>query len=283
MKPIAIATWRFGVAACTETMKHLHAGANGMDAVESGIRVIEEDTSVETVGYGGAPNSDGIVELDAAMMWGPGRRLGGVASLRDIGEAISVARRVLENTPHCLLAGEGAKQFAIENGFKPRNMLTETSKKKWEQWKATGYMEESHDTVCVLAIDSNGDVCAGTSTSGIRYKLPGRVGDTPLCGGGLYCDNEIGAAASTGQGEDIMRYAMSFRVVEEMRRGVSPMEACRSTMLWAVTDDPRMRDRISCVMALNKAGEWGAAASKVGFSVAYGNSEDIKRIIIDPV
>lgn len=283
MRPVAIATWRFGVAACQETITQLLSGANGLDAVERGIRVIEEDPSVETVGYGGAPNSEGIVELDAAMMWGPGRKLGAVASVRDICEVISVARLVMEKTPHCLLAGEGARQFAIENGFKPRNMLTETSHDKWKVWKETGFAEESHDTVCVLAVDGNGDICAGTSTSGIRYKLPGRVGDSPLVGSGLYCDNEIGAAAATGQGEDIMRFAMSFRVVEEIRRGVHPMEACRSTMMWAVNDDPILRTRISCVMALNKAGEWGAAASKEGFSVTVGCADGLEKTIIDPV
>jgi isoaspartyl peptidase/L-asparaginase-like protein (Ntn-hydrolase superfamily) len=264
-------------------MKHLLSSAKALDAVERGIRVTEEDPEIDTVGYGGAPNADGIVELDAAMMWGPGRRLGAVASLRDIGEAISVARLVLENTPHCLLAGNGAREFAIANGFKPRNMLTEASKANWEEWKRTGIANESHDTVCVIAVDENGDICAGTSTSGIRYKMPGRVGDSPLVGCGLYCDNNIGAAVATGQGEDIMRFAMSFRIVEEMKRGTSPAEACRSTMLWAVTDDPRMRQRISCVMALDADGNWGAAASKEGFTVNVGTNEGVQAIEIDPV
>lgn len=264
-------------------MKQLLSGAKALDAVERGIRVTEEDTDVDTVGYGGAPNSEGIVELDAAMMLGPGRRLGAVAGLRDIGEAISVARRVLEDTPHCLLAGEGAKEFALANGFKPRNLLTEESRAKWEEWKRTGIKDPSHDTVCLLAIDNNNDICAGTSTSGLRYKMPGRVGDTPLVGCGLYCDNEIGAAAATGEGEDIMRFALSFRVVEEIRRGAKPAEACRMTMQWAVTDDPRMRSRISCVMALDKQGNWGAAASKEGFTVAIGTADGVELVSIEPV
>ncbi len=283
LRPVAIATWRFGKATCEEAMKHLLSGAKALDAVEKGIRITEEDPEVETVGYGGAPNSEGIVELDAAMMWGPGRRLGAVSGLKDICEAISVARLVMEETPHCLLTGEGARQFAIEKGFVPRKMLAEASRLKWEEWKRTGIADESHDTVCVVARDVNNDMCVGTSTSGIRYKLPGRVGDTPLVGSGLYCDNEIGGAAATGQGEDIMRFAMSFRVVEEMRRGESPMDACRSTMTWAVTDDPRMRTRISCVIALDKAGNWGAAASKEGFILAVGSENGVEMIKIDPV
>jgi N4-(beta-N-acetylglucosaminyl)-L-asparaginase len=283
LKPVAIATWRFGLATCEEAMKHLLSGATALDAVERGIRVTEDDPEIDTVGYGGAPNAEGIVELDAAIMWGPGRRLGAVSGLRDIAEAISVARLVLENTPHCLLTGIGARDFAIANGFKPRNMLTPESKARWEEWKKTGIANESHDTVCVLALDKNGDLCAGTSTSGIRYKMPGRVGDSPLVGCGLYCDNAVGAAAATGQGEDIMRYAMSFRIVEEMRRGHSPMEACRNTMEWAVTDDPRMRNRISCVIALGKDGQWGAAASKKGFTVATGGTDEVQQLEIDPV
>ena len=283
MRPAAIATWPFGLAACEETVRILLSGANALDAVERGVRVTEDDPEVESVGYGGAPNCEGIVELDAAIMWGPGRRYGAVAGLRDIAEAVSVARLVMERTEHCLLVGESARQFAIDNGFVPRNLLTERSRQKWEEWKRTKAADLAHDTVCVLALDVGGDLCAGTSTSGIRYKLPGRVGDTPLVGCGLYCDNEIGAAAATGIGEDIMRYAMSFRIVEEMRRGAGPQAACRSTIEWAVFDDPRLRDRLIGVIALDPSGRWGAAATREGFSVAVGSAKRVEMTAVAPV
>lgn len=274
MKPAVIATWRFGRHACEETLKNLLSGENALDSVVRGVRVTEDDPTVDTVGYGGAPNADGIVELDAAVMWGPGRHLGAVAGLHDIKEAISVARVVMEETPHCVLVGQSARQFALDHGFTPSNLLTEYSRERWEEWKRTGIGDEAHDTVCVLGVDQDGDICAGTSTSGLRYKLPGRVGDTPFPGCGLYCDNEVGAAAGTGIGEDIMRYAMSFRIVEEMRRGVDPMEACRSTIKWAVEDDERVGKRLSAVIAITKDGRWGAAATQTGFTANFGDEEN---------
>ena len=283
MRPAAIATWTFGLGACEEAVRNLRAGTNALDAVERGIRVVEDDPEVESVGFGGAPNADGVVELDAAVMWGPGRRCGAVAGLRDIREAISVARLVMERTPHCLLVGEGARRFALDHGFAAQELLTEGSRSKWEEWKRAGACEESHDTICVLGLDLNGDLCAGTSTSGIRYKLAGRVGDTPLVGCGLYCDNEVGAVAATGPGEDIVRYAMSFRIVEEMRRGVEPALACRSTIEWAIFDDPRLRDRLIGVIALDPAGRWGAAASREGFSAAVGDKAGVELVPVAPV
>lgn len=266
--PVAIATWRFGLGACQETFRCLSAGESAIDAIERGIRVTEEDPEVASVGYGGRPNAEGIVELDAAIMLGPGRKYGSVAGLRDIGEAISVARLVMERTPHSLLVGEGARQFAIEQGFAPRDLLTEERKAEWLEWKKSGgAIEPSHDTVCVLALDQSGSLCAGTSTSGTRYKLPGRVGDSPLIGCGLYCDQEIGAAAATGIGENIMRYVMSFRIVEDMRRGSSPQEACMSTMKWMLSENPELSSQKPYgVIALDASGMWGAAGSREGFT-----------------
>ncbi|MCE5198730.1 MAG: N(4)-(beta-N-acetylglucosaminyl)-L-asparaginase [Armatimonadota bacterium] len=283
MRPAVIVTWDFGLQACEEAISAMKSGVNALDAVERGIRLVEDDTSVDSVGYGGAPNSEGIVELDAAVMWGPDRSFGAVAGLRDIREAVSVARLVMEQTPHSLLVGEGALQFAIEKGFTRKKMLTDKSLAEWEKWKQDGACKESHDTVCVLALDLDGNICVGTSTSGTRFKLPGRVGDTPIIGSGFYCDNEVGAAAATGLGESIMRYSMSFRIVEEMRRGIDPTSACRSTLEWALKDDPSLRKNVIGLIALNASGQRGAAACQDGFSVASGDDEHIGLVKIEPV
>jgi len=278
--PAAIATWRFGLAACRETCESLKSGAAALDAVERGIRVVEDDPAAATVGYGGAPNSEGIVELDAAVMMGSDRRYGAVAALRDIAEAVSVARRVMEQSPHNLLVGDGARRFALQQGFRPRQLLTAERRSEWQEWRRTRTPQgPSHDTVCVIALDRSGTLCVGASTSGTRYKLPGRVGDTPLIGCGLYCDQRIGAAAATGPGEYIMRCVMSFRVVEEMRRGASPEEACRSVLAWALSELPGIRDAETLgVIALDPSGRWGASATREGFCAAVGADERVDLV-----
>ncbi len=281
-KIAAVSTWWFGLNACQRTVEELKQGANALDAVERGIRIVEDDPTVRSVGYGGAPNCEGIVELDAGIMWGPTRRLGAVAGLRDIKEAISVARLVMEKTPHHVLVGVGAREFAIKMGFQPQPMLTDEAKALWEDWKKHPIEDDSHDTVCVLALDHDGNLCAGVSTSGIKFTLPGRVGDSPLIGNGFYCDQKAGAAAATGHGEAIMRYCMSFRVVEEMRRGATPMEACQSTIRWAITDDPSLRDRRSAVIALSPTGEWGSASTQEDFPCAVGGETGCELIQIGP-
>ncbi len=282
-RPFAIVTWPFGLRACELIMRDLSAGESALDSVEAGIRLVEDALEVDTVGLGGLPNSDGVVELDAGIMCGPGRRTGAVAGLRGIKEAISVARKVMEATPHCLLVGEGARDFAIEHGFAPTELLTLEARKKWQEWKLRHRAEDTHDTVCAIALDKRGDICVGTSTSGIAFKLPGRVGDTPLIGCGFYCDNAVGGAAATGVGESIMRYAMSFRIVDAMRRGASPLDACESTMAWAIKDDPRLLDVSVNVIAMNKDGEFGAAASREGFTAAKGNSDGVMLSEVGPV
>lgn len=284
MKPAAIATWKFGRGGCEKLYQELREGASALDAVEHGIRVTEEDTSVGSVGVGGTPNTAGIVELDAAIMWGPGKKYGAVAGMRDIGEAVSVARKVMEQTRHCIFVGDCAKQFAIEQGFKPRNILTPEAEARWKEWLKTREPVLSHDTVCMLGLDTDGNMCAGTSTSGIKFKMPGRVGDSPLVGCGLYCDNAVGAAAATGPGEDIMRYAMSFRIVEQMRAGATPEEACRSTVAWALSEEPRIREgSVLGVIALNANGEWGASANKEGFHVCVpSESGEVIILPVDP-
>lgn len=283
MKPAAIVTWDFGIRACEATINAMRSGINALDAIERGIRIIEDDTSVDSVGYGGAPNSEGIVELDAAVMWGPTRHFGAVAGLRGIREAVSVARLVMEQTPHSLLVGEGALQFALEKGFTRKEMLTDKSRLNWENWKRSRTEVKSHDTVCVLALDLDNNMCVGTSTSGTKYKMPGRVGDTPIIGSGYYCDNAVGAAAGTGHGESIMRYTMSSQIVEKMRQGLDPASACRATLEWAIQDDPSIREKEIGLIALDTSGQWGAAASIDGFSVGVGDKEHIELIKIEPV
>ena len=281
----AVATWHFGQAAVREGLAQLKSGKSALDAVECGIRVVELDPSESTVGFGGLPNAQGAVELDAAVMWGPGRRFGAVAALRGIAEAVSVARLVMERTNHCMLVGEGARRFAIAQGFKPRRMLTAKSRERWKEWlrrqqealaskqgpvehqKPLGG-EPSHDTIGMVAVDRDGNVCAGTSTSGFAFKMPGRVGDSPLIGSGLYADNKIGGAVATGLGERILRYCMSFRVVDLIGEGLHPQDACEAVVRFMVEDDSTNLDEQEAVLALDLKGRVGAASTKPGFQVA---------------
>jgi len=229
--PAAIATWSFGVAAVEGAGQVLAVGGDALDAVERGIRVVESDPDEHSVGYGGWPNAEGVVELDAAIMDGTAQDAGSVAALRGIKHPISVARRVMEATPHAMLAGEGALAFALSQGFPEEDLLTEASRAGWEEWQRERELASTtHDTVGLVALDARGDAAAGCSTSGRSFKLPGRVGDSPLIGGGLYADSEVGGAAATGLGEEILKFCASFLVVEYMRRGHSPMEACRKVI-----------------------------------------------------
>jgi len=236
IQPCAVATWNFGkiaVQKCAEIL--IQSGGSSIDAVERGIREVELDTRDQYyVGVGGLPNSDGVMELDAAMM-DHRLRYGAVLALQGILTPISVARTVMEKCVHNVLVGEGALQWAISNGFKQDSgVLTESSKKEWLQWRASN-IETSvdilhpngHDTVGVICLDCHGNLCVGTSTSGWKFKHPGRIGDAPLIGSGLYCHGQYGAAVATGDGEEIMRTCLCSVVVELMRQGFSPGEACQ--------------------------------------------------------
>jgi len=272
-EPVAVATWDFGLSCVEEGLRALGEGGSALDAVERGARVAEADISVTSVGRGGAPNRDGIVELDAAIMWGPGHRAGSVAALQGILHPISVARRVMEVSPHVMLVGEGARQFAAAQGFESEELLTEDSRSRWETWRReNGEMPIDHhsDTIGVLAVDGDGKVAASCSTSGAGYKHPGRVGDSPIIGSGLYADNEVGAAAATGLGEDIMRYCASFQVVENMRHGMSPAEACRALLTHVRDKDPKGAGASVYVIALNKAGDSAGGGMRRGFPYAVG-------------
>jgi len=257
-RPAAIATWSFGASAVEAAGKVLSNGGSALDAVERGINVVELDPEVNSVGLGGRPNSDGVVELDAAIMDGATHRAGSVAALRDIPTAISVARKVMEESDHVMLVGEGALRFALGRGFERQELLTPESKRAWEQCKA----EPGHDTVGLVALDAAGHVAAGCSTSGLAWKLPGRVGDSPIIGSGLYADAEIGGAAATGIGEHIMKFCASFLVVELMRGGAPPAEACRRVIGRITNALPACDSQTIALIALSKEGDFGAAATR---------------------
>jgi isoaspartyl peptidase/L-asparaginase-like protein (Ntn-hydrolase superfamily) len=267
--PAAIATWPFGKAAVEVTGQLLLEGGSALDGVEKGINLIELDPNEHSVGYGGLPNADGIVELDAAIMDGKTHNAGSVAGLKNIKRPISVARRVMEASPHAMLVGDGALAFAIAQGFPIENLLTEVSKAMWKEWRQKQKVDAtSHDTIGLVALDGHGDIVAGCSTSGLGYKLPGRVGDSPLIGSGLYADNDVGGAAATGLGEIILKFCASFLVVEYMRNWCSPMDACRKTIERILQKNPQNQEGGIGLIALNKRGEFGAASTSPSFPYA---------------
>ena len=269
--PAVVATWSFGKQAVEVAGRTLLDGGSLLDSVEKGINVIELDSDEQSVGYGGLPNADGIVELDAAIMDGKTHNVGSVAGLKHIKQPISVARRVMEASPHAMLVGDGALAFAIAQGFPQAHLLTEAAKAKWEAWRKQqeqGPAPDSHDTIGLVALDENGDVAAGCSTSGLGYKHPGRVGDSPLIGSGLYADNDIGGAAATGLGEEILKFCASFLVVEFMRNSHPPMEACEKVIERILQKKTGDRNASIALVALNKHGEFGAASTDARFPYA---------------
>lgn len=274
--PVVISTWDFGLKSNEVSWKYLSEGKAALDAVESGIRVAEEDPENVSVGIGGLPDREGIVTLDACIMDEKGRA-GSVTFLQDIMHPISLARLVMEKTPHVMLSGDGALQFALENGFERQDLLTDKSKKAWEEWKAKSLYKpviniENHDTIGLLALDLSGNFAGGCSTSGLAYKMHGRVGDSPIIGAGLFVDNEIGACVATGLGEMVMRTLSSFLVVELMRNGASPQQACEEAIRRIVKRNPDFREYQVGVIALNKSAEIGSYAIQPGFSYAVHDS-----------
>ena len=273
--PVVISTWDFGKKANEVSWQSIEAGESILDAVEQGIRLIEEDPDNLSVGVGGLPDRDGIVTLDACIMDEQGRA-GSVTFLRDIMHPISVARMVMEKTPHVMLSGDGALQFALENGFEQQVLLTEKARIAWEEWKVKSHYQpviniENHDTVGLLAIDNKGNMAGGCSTSGLAFKMHGRVGDSPIIGAGLYVDNEVGAAVATGLGELVMRSLSSFLVVELMRNGATPQEACREAIRRIAEKNKDTLDYQVGIIALDKAGQIGAFAVHPGFTYSIRN------------
>jgi N4-(beta-N-acetylglucosaminyl)-L-asparaginase len=285
IKPIVISTWNHGVPANAAAWDILSKKGKALDAVEAGVRIPEADPNVNTVGYGGLPDRDGKVTLDACIM-DEHANCGSVAFLEHIMHPISVARMVMEKTPHVMLVGEGALKFALDNGFKKENLLTADSEKAWKEWlKKSEYKPvinfENHDTIGMLALDVNGNLSGACTTSGMSYKLHGRVGDSPIIGAGLYVDNEIGAATSTGVGEEVIRICGSHLVVELMHQGLAPEEACKKAVERIVKKQPERSKTLQVgFLALNKNGEYGAYCLQPGFSYAVYSNEE-KNILIN--
>ena len=273
IKPLVISTWDFGKGANVEAWKVLSAKGRALDAVEKGVQVPEGDPKETSVGLGGLPDRDGRVTLDACIM-DEFANIGSVACLEHIVHPISVARKVMEKTPHVMLVGDGALQFALANGFKKEKLLTPESEKTWKEWLKTGEYKpvaniENHDTIGMLAVDANQNLSGACTTSGMAFKMHGRVGDSPIIGAGLFVDNEIGAATSTGVGEEVIRICGSHLVVEMMRQGNSPQEACEKAVKRIVKNQPqKSKDMQVGFLAINKNGEYGAFALQQGFTFA---------------
>jgi len=284
---VIISTWDFGKKANNVSWTTLQQGGSALDAVEKGINLIEEDPDNLTVGIGGLPDREGHVTLDACIM-DQDSRCGSVMGVEHIVNVISLARRVMEKTPHVILVGDGALQFALDQGFKKTNLLTPKSEALWKEWlKTSNYQprmnienelykkdpmpggKDNHDTIGLIAMDAEGNISGGCSTSGMAYKMRGRVGDSPVIGAGLFVDNEIGAATSTGVGEEVIRCVGSHLVVELMRHGYTPENACKEAVMRIVKKSPAKSKEIQVgFLAINKKGEYGAYALQKGFSFA---------------
>lgn len=274
IKPIIISTWKHGLDANKVGLEILKQGGSALDAVEKGVVVVENDPTNQTVGIGGFPDREGNVTLDACIMRGNGA-CGSVAFLQEIKNPISVARKVMEETPHIMLVGSGAQKFAIDQGFKKENLLTEQSRQDYLAWlKTSDYTPEinieNHDTISTLALDENGKIAGACTTSGAAWKMHGRVGDSPLIGAGLFVDEEAGAAAATGLGEAVIRTAGSAMVVEAMRNGLSPFEACKEVVDRIRRKHKTLKDLQVGFLALDMKGNYGAYSIHPGFNYAIG-------------
>ncbi len=290
-RPVVISSAN-GLRATAKAMTMIREGSDALDAVVAGVNLVEDDPNDMSVGFGGLPNEDGVVELDSSVMHGPTGRGGAVASLRNIKNPSRVAKLVLERTDHVLLVGEGALRFAKAHGFQEQDLLTAAARERWLRWKenlsteddwlpphdpdmkdigeSARMMERPTGTINCNAVDSNGNISGVTTTSGLAYKIPGRVGDSPILGAGLYVDNDIGAAGSTGRGEANLVTCASVMVVEYMGQGKSPEEAClqackriqRMTRVRRLQDDQGRPNFNVNFYAINKRGEYGGASAR---------------------
>lgn len=282
VQPIVIATWNVENAT-SKAWEVLKSGGSSLDAVEQGVMIEEADVKNQSVGKGGRPDRDGNVTLDACIMDSEGN-CGAVLCIENIVHPISVARKVMEDTPHVMLAGKGAEQFAYEKGFKKENLLTEKSKQEWLEWKKTAQYKpivniENHDTIGMLAIDNKGNISGACTTSGMAYKIAGRVGDSPIIGAGLFVDNEVGGATATGVGEEVVRTVGSFLIVELMRQGKSPQEACEEGVRRIIKKNKNKLDFQIGFIAINKKGETGGYCIQPGFSYrTYSEAGHVNNI-----
>jgi isoaspartyl peptidase/L-asparaginase-like protein (Ntn-hydrolase superfamily) len=270
-RPAVISTWKHGLAANVVAWEKLSAGQTALNAVEAGVMVSEADPGVASVGFGGFPDSQGDITLDACVM-SPTGDAGAVACLKHIMHPASVARLVMEKTPHVMLVGEGALKFALEHGFRKTDLHTVESKRAWEEWKRNGGSPDEvnggHDTIGLIAMETGGDLAGACTTSGMRFKMPGRVGDSPIIGAGLYVDNEAGGAAATGNGELVMKTLGSFLIVELMRNGLSPEEACRTAIGRIAEKLPLQPDQQVGYIAINKKGLTAGFSLRESFEYA---------------
>jgi N4-(beta-N-acetylglucosaminyl)-L-asparaginase len=294
--PIVISTWAPNVKANAEAWKILGVGGKAVDAVEAGVQIPEADPNDQSVGYGGLPDRDGKVTLDACIMDEHGN-CGAVMFLESIMHPIKIARLVMDKTPHVQLAGEGALQFALANGFKMENLLTPESEKVWKNWAKDAKYDpkqsieildqqskknipgqmDNHDTIGMIAIDAAGDLSGACTTSGMAFKMRGRVGDSPIIGAGLYVDNEVGAATSTGVGEEVVRICGSHTVIELMRQGMSPEQACKKTVERIVRKrGAKSKDLQVSFIAINNRGQFGGYALQKGFNFAVQSKAGVK-------
>ena len=288
-RPVVASTWRHGLAANEAAWKILSEGGRSLDAVEAGVRVSESDPGVSSVGFGGLPDASGRVTLDACIMDEKGD-CGSVAYLKDIENPISVARMVMEKTPHVMMVGEGAKRFALANGFREKKLLTPDAAKQWGKWKtehpdAIKHREVNlgnHDTIGMVAIDARGNLSGACTTSGLAWKLPGRVGDSPIIGAGLYVDNAVGAACATGVGEAVIRAVGSFLVVEYMRQGNSPQDACRLATERVIEKNSDWKEFQVGFIAIDKLGRVGGFCIQPGFDYAIYDKESGNRMVNAP-
>lgn len=284
--PLVVSTWNFGKAANEAALKVLTDGGSLLDAVEQGIWVTESAGN-GSVGLSGGPNAAGVVQLDACIMNGPDHKAGSVAALEGVRHPISAARRVMEKTRHVMLVGEGARMFAEEEGLET---VPINSKERYEEWrkkraaaqdKGGDQKPKGHDTIALLVLAKDGNIAGGCSTSGLGGKLPGRVGDSPILGSGLYVDNEVGAAGATGLGENVMRYCASFMIVELMRQGMAPHEACMQVIQRIIRTEPKGKNLSINFVALNKQGLYGAAGTDRGFQYSV-TTPGSSRVLPNP-
>ncbi len=274
--PVIVSTWDFGQEANKAALQVLENQGSALDAVESGVHVPENDATNQSVGYGGLPDREGIVTLDACIMDHQGKA-GSVSGLENIRHPISVARRVMEKTPHVMLVGDGALQFALSEGFKKENLLTDESKEAWEKWKVTSKYQpqiniENHDTIGMIVWDHKRHFAGACTTSGLAYKMHGRVGDSPIIGAGLYVDQAVGAATGTGLGEVVLKQCSAFLIVELMRNGKSPQKACEEAILRIIRANSNYREFQVGFIAVNNRGQVGAYSIQPGFSYALYQS-----------
>jgi N4-(beta-N-acetylglucosaminyl)-L-asparaginase len=277
-KPLILSTWNHGMPANDRAWEVLQESGSILDAVEEGVKITELDLTNLSVGLQGLPDREGIATLDASIMKGDGS-CGSVAFVRQIKHPISLARKVMENTPHVMLAGEGARQFAIAEGFPVENeVLSPGAERAYLEWKKKSEYKpiiniENHDTIGMIGLDANGMMAGSCTTSGLAFKMHGRVGDSPIIGAGLYVDDEVGAATATGLGESIIRICGSFLIVELMRQGRTPQEACEEAVRRLIAKNRGIENIQAGFLALNKDGEYGAYAVQPGFNFARHHRE----------